>query len=127
MNSELLNKIEKTSFSIGEVAELLDVNPSVLRFWQSEFAEINPKKNNAGIRRYSKSDIEILYKIKTLLYDEKYTIKGAKSVLDESSKKQDDQEKEQDGLRQDLLDLKNDVNRMINFIDASISNQTKSE
>ncbi|MCB0280022.1 MAG: MerR family transcriptional regulator, partial [Calditrichaeota bacterium] len=91
--------------------------------WESEFAEINPKKNNAGIRRYSKDDIEIIHRIKQLLHDEKYTIKGAKSVLSGEAERLDQESSETQEIRQDLLDLRTDIERMINFIDASISNQ----
>lgn len=73
--------IEKLSFSIGEVAEHLGVNTSVIRFWEKEFKELKPRKNNVGTRRFRREDIEILIRIKTLLYEKKYTIQGAKKVI----------------------------------------------
>jgi DNA-binding transcriptional MerR regulator len=80
-NEELDQRIEKVYFSIGEVAEILSLKPYVLRYWQSEFSQINPRKNNAGIRRYTKADIETILQIKDLLHVRKFTIKGAKAHL----------------------------------------------
>jgi DNA-binding transcriptional MerR regulator len=78
-----MNKLnlEKLSFSIGEVADYLDVNPSVIRFWEKEFKELKPKKNNVGTRRFRKEDLEVLVEIKDLLYEKKFTIKGAQAIL----------------------------------------------
>jgi len=71
----------KPFFKIGEVAKLLGVKPHVLRYWESEFPSLKPKKNPSGQRIYAKADIEAIVEIKNLLYNQRYTISGAKRML----------------------------------------------
>lgn len=71
--------------TIGEVAEQIDVPQYVLRFWESKFSQIAPEKHR-GKRYYRPEDIVVLREIKTLLYEEKYTIKGVQSFLQQKSK-----------------------------------------
>src|SRR5262249_31595566 len=71
----------KPFFKIGEVAKLLGVKPHVLRYWESEFPSLKPKKNPSGQRIYAKADIEGIVEIKNLLYNQRYTISGAKRML----------------------------------------------
>ncbi len=73
--------IKKLYYSIGEVSEITDIKPYVLRFWESEFKQLNPPKNRAGNRTYRQKDIDLILEIKSLLYDRKFTIKGAQEVL----------------------------------------------
>ena len=70
--------------TISEVSELLDVPPHVLRFWESEFSCLKPKKNRSGHRIFSKEDVEMVLRIKGLLYNEGFTIAGAQKKLAES-------------------------------------------
>ena len=72
---------EKLFFKIGEVCELAGVQAHVLRYWESEFPMLAPQKNRAGQRVYRKRDVEIALRIKELLYDDQYTIAGAKKRL----------------------------------------------
>lgn len=72
---------EKQTFKIGEVCEMLQLEPYVLRYWESEFEDLNPQKNAMGQRIYRTRDIEIIYLIKKLLYEEGYTIIGARRQL----------------------------------------------
>ena len=72
---------EKQTFKIGEVCEMLQLEPYVLRYWESEFDDLSPKKNAMGQRIYRPRDIEIIYLIKKLLYEEGYTILGARKQL----------------------------------------------
>lgn len=72
---------DKTYFKIGEVAKLLDLQPYVLRYWETEFDSLDPEKTRSGQRAYRREDIELLVLIKTLLYDEMYTIAGARKQL----------------------------------------------
>ncbi|HMQ02750.1 MAG TPA: MerR family transcriptional regulator [Pyrinomonadaceae bacterium] len=72
---------EKIYFKIGEVCELLDVQAHVLRYWESEFPQLAPQKNRSGQRSYRRRDVEISVRIKELLYDELYTIAGARKKL----------------------------------------------
>lgn len=76
----------KKYFRIGEVAALLKVEPYVLRYWESEFKTIKPVKAGSGHRVYSRKDVETLQVIKHLLYQEKFSIKGAKKKLTETKK-----------------------------------------
>ena len=72
---------EKLFFKIGEVCELAGVQAHVLRYWESEFSMLAPQKNRAGQRVYRKRDVEIALRIKELLYEDQYTIAGAKKRL----------------------------------------------
>jgi DNA-binding transcriptional MerR regulator len=74
---------DKLFFKIGEVSRLTDVKAHVLRYWESEFPALNPPKNRADQRVYRKKDIETVILIKKLLYDENYTISGARKRLRE--------------------------------------------
>ena len=71
----------KPFFKIGEVAKFLGVKPHVLRYWESEFPCLKPKKNPSGQRLYAKADIDTLLEIKNLLYTDCYTISGARQLL----------------------------------------------
>ena len=73
----MLESNTKLYYSIKEVSELTKLKPYVLRYWESEFSQLKPKKNRAGNRTYKQNDIDLIIHIKTLLYDKKYTIKGA--------------------------------------------------
>jgi len=72
----------KRSHKIGEVCKLLDIQPYVLRYWETEFPALHPQKSQSGQRAYSQAEIEIIRRIKRLLYDEGYTIAGAKKKLE---------------------------------------------
>jgi len=78
-----LDSSEKLYYRIGEVAELTDVKPYVLRYWESEFKWMAPGKSRSNQRLYRKQDIETILLIKKLLYDERFTIAGAKKRLKE--------------------------------------------
>jgi DNA-binding transcriptional MerR regulator len=72
---------EKLFFRIGEVCELIKVQPHVLRYWETEFPMLAPQKNRAGQRVYRRKDVEMVLRIRDLLYEEKFTIAGAKKKL----------------------------------------------
>ena len=72
---------EKIYFKIGEVCELVGVQAHVLRYWETEFPMLSPQKNRSGQRSYRRRDVEIALRIKQLLYDELFTIAGAKKKL----------------------------------------------
>ena len=72
---------EKLFFKIGEVCELIKVQPHVLRYWETEFPMLAPEKNRAGQRVYRRKDVEMVLRIRDLLYEEKFTIAGAKKKL----------------------------------------------
>lgn len=72
---------DKIYFRIGEVSEITQIPTYVLRFWETEFNRIKPKRTSSGQRLYKKADVELVFKIKRLLHDKKYTIRGAKQFL----------------------------------------------
>ncbi|MCC7497624.1 MAG: MerR family transcriptional regulator [Bryobacterales bacterium] len=71
----------KLYFRIGEVSRIAGVKPHVLRYWETEFAVIDPKKSGAGHRLYRRRDVELILEIKYLLYEKRYTIEGARAAL----------------------------------------------
>jgi DNA-binding transcriptional MerR regulator len=71
----------KLYFRIGEVSDLVGVKPYVLRYWESEFPDIKPSKSKSGQRLYKRRDVELLLRIKELLYEERFTINGARKRL----------------------------------------------
>jgi len=101
--------IEKVYYSIGEVALLLKVSPSLIRFWESEFSALKPKKNARGVRKFKEKDITLLKSIYHLVKEKGYTINGAKEALkkgeDEIIYKQQTVEKLKE-LRNFLLEIK---------------------
>lgn len=77
---------EKIYFKIGEVCELLDVQAHVLRYWETEFPQLAPQKNRSGQRSYRRKDVETAVRIKDLLYEELYTIAGARKRLQQEQR-----------------------------------------
>ncbi len=75
--------IRKEYYAIGEVCELVGLKPHVLRYWESQFAPLKPSKNRAGNRVYQRKEIRLILLVKQLLYEEKYTIDGARQRLEE--------------------------------------------
>ena len=73
--------IKKLYYSISEVSKITDLEQYVLRYWESEFEQLNPAKNRAGNRIYTNKEIKLILYIKKLLREERYTIEGAKQVL----------------------------------------------
>ncbi|MFD2515765.1 MerR family transcriptional regulator [Pontibacter locisalis] len=78
-------EIEKQYYTIGEVAAMFDVAPSLVRFWETEFEQLNPKKNKKGNRQYTAKDIETLRTVYHLVKERGYTIQGAKEVMKNKS------------------------------------------
>ena len=72
---------DKLYFKIGEVSELLGLPTHVLRFWETEFKRIKPKRTSAGQRQYRKRDVEFILRVKHLLYEKGFTISGARQHL----------------------------------------------
>ena len=72
---------DKLYFKIGEVGDLLGVEPYVLRYWESEFPQLSPKKSGTGHRLYRRKDVELLLRIKQLLYEKRFTLEGARQTL----------------------------------------------
>lgn len=99
----------KLYYSIGEVAELLDVNPSLLRFWEKEFSIIHPQKNKKGNRIYTEKDVKNLKLIHYLVKERGFTLEGAKKKIKENPKELEEKTDLIDSLkhvRSMLLELK---------------------
>ena len=76
-----IKEIKKLYYSIGDVSEMTGLKQYVLRYWETEFPMLNPSKNRAGNRTYKQEDIRVIRQIKELLYEKKFTIRGAKQYL----------------------------------------------
>jgi DNA-binding transcriptional MerR regulator len=105
----------KPFFKIGEVARLIGVKPHVLRYWESEFPSLNPRKNPSGQRIYAKADIEAIVEIKNLLYNECYTISGAKKMLTRHDTGQEDERLSfpEKAFYQDIQYLKKNIQALV--------------
>jgi|SRR5665811_2358651 DNA-binding transcriptional MerR regulator len=77
---------DKLYFRIGDVARLAGIKPYVLRFWETEFPALGPKKSGTGHRLYRRKDVEMVLEIKRLLYEQRFTIEGARKFLESRSK-----------------------------------------
>lgn len=104
------NKVEKLYYSIGEVAEMFNVNTSLIRFWEKEFTVIKPRKNKKGNRFFTKGDIDNFHLIYHLVKERGMTLNGAKLKLKQN--KEDTQNnfeivKKLKEIKQELLDIKN--------------------
>ena len=86
--SEAKKNPDKLYYSIGEVAQMFGVNTSLIRFWEKEFSQIRPKKNNKGNRMFSPKDVDHFHLIYHLVKEKGYTLKGAKEILAQEVKKE---------------------------------------
>ena len=104
-----VNLPEKRYYGIGELAKAFDVNASLIRFWDKEFDEINPKKNAKGDRMFRPDDVKVLQMIYHLVKERGFTLEGAKIHLKESKKKTLDNFEiinKLEGIKHQLLELK---------------------
>ena len=109
-------------FSIGEVCELTELKPHVLRYWESQFRFLHPAKNRSGNRVYQRREIELILLVKHLLYSEKYTIEGARQKIDEHRKAGDLRAVATGALRLELLEsLEQDCREVLRVIDGQPS------
>ncbi len=111
---------KKEYYSIGEVCEITGLKPHVLRYWETQFRTLMPVKNRAGNRAYRKRDIEMIQLVKSLLYERKYTIDGARQKLAELRKDGDqlEVELEETRLRDTFQELADDLADVVEYIDA---------
>ena len=96
---------DKLFFKIGEVCKIVDIEPFVLRFWETEFPNLAPEKSKSGQRVYKKKDIENILRIKELLYDRGYTIAGARKHLSRTRVSKEDRAKVLLQVRKGLRDI----------------------
>lgn len=97
---------DKLYFKIGEVSEITGLEAYVLRFWETEFKKIRPKRTESGQRLYSKKDVELILTIKNLLHKDKFTIQGAKQYLNSGNEKKNLSPFNLAELKEELLEIK---------------------
>lgn len=113
--------IRKLYYSISEVSKITSLKQYVLRFWETEFPELKPAKNRAGNRIYRLSDIKLIFLIKKLLYEDKYTIEGARQKLTVLYQMKSSQMTMpfQDNPEQDLISsVKKDLQDILDILDG---------
>ena len=106
-------EIKKLYYSIGEVSKIVDLKSYVLRYWETEFKQLNPPKNRAGNRTYRQKDIDLIIKIKDLLYNKKYTIDGARAMIGINKDNNQTNINTIDGL---IVNLKSELQEIIRII-----------
>ena len=116
-----IKEIKKLYYSIGDVSEVTGLKQYVLRYWETEFDILNPGKNKAGNRIYKDKDIKIIRHIQTLLYEKKFTIKGAKQYLNDYYSNKSDKPKivsisSANADKKLLTDLKSKLEETISII-----------
>ena len=116
MASRELN--QRLYYSISEVAEITGLKPYVLRFWEKEFPNLRPKKNRAGNRTYQIKDIDLIKQIKELLYENGFTIEGARAKLRNShNDKPDKSDLQNTRLRSLLVEIKKELENILKILD----------
>ncbi len=123
-------KIKKLYYSISEVSQITGLKKYILRYWETEFPDLRPGKNRAGNRIYRLNDIRTIFLIKKLLYQDKYTIEGAKKRLKELKKQKDPQlELSFEELRREdmLREIRKDLRDLLNFLDSNESMMLETE
>ena len=112
---------DKLYFRIGEVADIVGVEPHVLRYWETEFRSVRPEKSRKGQRVYSRRDVDTLLRVKDLLYGHRYTIAGAKRKLRgdglEPADASDPALKQAERMRDALREVRTDVVAALTEID----------
>lgn len=119
----------KLYYRIGEVAEVVGVEPHVLRYWESEFRTIRPQKSPKGQRVYSRKDLEKLLRVKELLYREGYTIAGAKKRLREGGAEPEVPNHDQrlDKLRVELRGIREEIRAELDTVTAEAAGSDAEE
>ena len=112
----MLESNSKLYYSIKEVSEMTKLKPYVLRYWESEFPSLKPLKNKAGNRTYKKQDIQVILDIKKLLYDKKFTIKGAGEELKKRSTKTLPKKTLSNTQVSALNEIKNELKNILNIL-----------
>ena len=115
----MLESKTKLYYSIKEVSEITKLKPYVLRYWESEFPSLKPNKNKAGNRTYRKQDVEVILDIKKLLYDKKFTIKGAVEELKNRSIQPTMDETLSSTQISALKEIKNELKNILNLLNRN--------
>ncbi|MEQ9309892.1 MAG: MerR family transcriptional regulator [Balneolaceae bacterium] len=105
--------MKKLYYSMGEVSNLTGLAPHVLRNWERTYSQLNPKKNSAGNRAYKEEEVNLIFRIKELLEDKKYTSQGVRNVLDGVTEDSGEHTELSPDLRKDLSEMKVFLNQLM--------------
>jgi DNA-binding transcriptional MerR regulator len=106
-------------FSIGDVCQLTDLKPHVLRYWESQFRFLNPAKNRSGNRVYQRREIELILLVKHLLYTEKYTIEGARKRIEQYRRTGELKSEARSALqRETIANLRTELRTILDILDG---------
>ena len=107
-------------FAIGDVCQMTDLKPHVLRYWESQFRFLNPAKNRSGNRVYQRREIELIMLVKHLLYTEKYTIEGARQRIDQFRRTGQLKAEAREALQQETIEsLRTDLQSILDVLDRT--------
>ncbi len=112
--------MKKLYYSISEVSRITDLEQYVLRYWETEFDQLNPAKNSSGNRIYTNKDIKLILMIKKLLKEEKYTIEGAKKIL-KNYISSDDEVKDEENMK--VVDVEKNKHNELSLFSNSESHE----
>jgi DNA-binding transcriptional MerR regulator len=123
--------IKKLYYSISEVSKITNIEQYVLRYWETEFEQLKPQKNRAGNRIYTNKDIQLILHIKTLLRERKYTIEGAKKILENYApekvlqysevEKEVTENEESQNFKREKSSLQNDLEEVKSLLELLVS------
>ncbi|MCC5913758.1 MAG: MerR family transcriptional regulator [Balneolaceae bacterium] len=108
--------MKKLYYSIGEVSEITSIEPHVLRYWETVFKDLSPRKNKAGNRTYREEDITLILRLKDLIQDKKYSTAGAKKIIEGDEEEQNNSNQESaisPELEKDLNEVKLFLNKLM--------------
>ena len=103
----------KRYFTIGEVSELCGVKPHVLRYWEQEFTQLRPVKRGGNRRYYQHHEVLLIRRIRELLYQDGFTISGARNSLDEMASRKREDVEESVGLREQLASIRAEIKSLL--------------
>ena len=108
----------KRYFTIGEVSELCGVKPHVLRYWEQEFTQLRPVKRGGNRRHYQHHEVLLIRRIRELLYQDGFTISGARNRLDELAARKREDAEESIGLREQLSSVRSEIKSILQLIQS---------
>lgn len=108
----------KRYFTIGEVSELCGVKPHVLRYWEQEFSQLKPVKRRGNRRYYQHHEVLLIRRIRELLYQDGFTISGARNRLDELAARKREDAEESIGLREQLSSVRSEIKSILQLIQS---------
>ena len=108
----------KRYFTIGEVSELCGVKPHVLRYWEQEFTQLRPVKRDGNRRYYQHHEVLLIRRIRELLYQDGFTISGARNRLDELAARKREDAEESIGLREQLSSVRSEIKSILQLIQS---------